>query len=374
MIGDVSRDEVNFHLKTSFHGFGNRIKICFEFEFDKNNTVMKFFAILTGLMLILLPFTAQAQDGYAGSWQLGLQDAAGPVKAEIDDFHHMLLIIITVITLAVTGLMAYAVVKFRRRKHVEPATFAHNTLIEVMWTILPVLILIVIAIPSFKILYFENRVPEPELTIKATGYQWYWGYEYMDYDGIEFLSYIIPDEEINTEEGQLRLLSTDNPVVVPINTNIQILTTAADVLHSFALPAAGVKKDAVPGQLNETWMRIDRPGTYYGQCSEICGTGHAYMPIEFRAVPRDEFDAWVGEQGGTLKVTDETEGETATTDGETVTGPQAEDGISSEDRNADPLEGQQQPVDNSQTENPDSEENKLENPKVDEDNVSNPGQ
>jgi cytochrome c oxidase subunit 2 len=139
------------------------------------------------------------------------------------------------------------------------------------------------------------------LTIKTTGYQWYWGYEYMDYDGLEFLAYPLAEDQIDESKGQRRLLSTDAPVVVPVGTNIQLLVTAADVLHAFALPAAGVKKDAIPGRLNETWMRLDKPGTYFGQCSEICGTGHAYMPIEIKAVPREEFDAWVRQQGGTLK-------------------------------------------------------------------------
>jgi cytochrome c oxidase subunit 2 len=197
--------------------------------------------------------------------------------------------------------LIFACIKFRRKKDVEPATFAHNTLIEIIWTIVPVIILIIIAIPSFKLLYFEDRIPEPELTIKTTGYQWYWGYEYMDYDDLEFLAYPLAEDQIDESKGQRRLLSTDAPVVVPVGTNIQLLVTAADVLHAFALPAAGVKKDAIPGRLNETWMRLDKPGTYFGQCSEICGTGHAYMPIEIKAVPREEFDAWVRQQGGTLK-------------------------------------------------------------------------
>jgi len=260
----------------------------------------KLFALFTTLFL-LNPLSAMAQDGYAGSWQLNLMNPVSPMKAEIVAFHNLLLWIITAITVVVTALLLYAVFKYRRKKGVEPATFAHNTLIEVIWTIVPVVILIVIAIPSFKLLYFEDRIPEPELTIKTTGYQWYWGYEYMDYDGLEFLSYPIADADIDESKGQRRLLSTDAPVVVPVDTNIQLLVTAADVLHAFALPSAGVKKDAVPGRLNETWMRIDKPGVYFGQCSEICGTGHSYMPIEVHAVSKEEFDAWTKAQGGTLK-------------------------------------------------------------------------
>jgi cytochrome c oxidase subunit 2 len=263
---------------------------------------MKLFATLFSFLMMAVPASAvEPTGGYADSWQLNLQPAISPMKAEIYDFHNLLLVIITAITVVVTLLLLYAAFKFRRKKDVEPAKFAHNTLIEVIWTIVPVVILIIIAIPSFKLLYFEDRIPEPELTIKTTGYQWYWGYEYMDYDGLEFLSYPIPEDEIDESKGQRRLLSTDAPVVVPIDTNIQLLVTAADVLHAFALPAAGVKKDAVPGRLNETWMRIDKPGTYFGQCSEICGTGHSYMPIEVIAVTKEEFDAWTRAQGGKLK-------------------------------------------------------------------------
>lgn len=244
---------------------------------------------------------AMAQDGYAGSWQLNMQEPVSPVLKQIDTFHDLLLWITIAVTVVVTLLLAYACFKYRRKKGVEAADFAHNTLIEVIWTIIPVVILIVIAIPSFTLLFFEDRIPEPELTIKTTGYQWYWGYEYTDYDGLDFLAYPISDDEIDESKGQRRLLSTDNPVVVPVNTNIQILVGAADVLHAFALPAAGVKKDAVPGQLNETWMRIEKEGTYFGQCSEICGAGHSYMPIEVKAVSKKEFNAWAKAQGGKLK-------------------------------------------------------------------------
>lgn len=275
---------------------------------------------------------AMAQEGYPGSWQLGLQNPSSPLKTQIDHFHDLLLWIIVAITVIVTLLLVYAVVKFRRRKNVEPATFAHNTLIEVLWTIIPVIILIVIAIPSFKLLFFENRIPEPEMTLKVTGYQWYWGYEYTDYDGLDFLSYPIADADIDADAGQKRLLSTDNPVVVPVDTNIQFLVTSADVIHAFAMPSAGVKKDAVPGRMNETWTRFDKEGTYFGQCSEICGTGHAYMPIEFKVVSKDAFEKWAKSKGGVRK------------------------------------------VQNSETVKPDSVENKLDNPKVDADNVSNSGQ
>jgi cytochrome c oxidase subunit 2 len=167
-------------------------------------------------------------------------------------------------------------------------------------------------IKSFPLLYYIDRSHEPEMTLKATGYQWYWGYEYPDQGGINFQSYMIPDKEIDKSKGQLRLLSTDNPVVLPVDTNIQILTTAADVIHAFAMPALGVKIDAIPGRINETWVRITKPGIYYGQCSELCGKDHAFMPIEIHAVSREEFNAWAISKGGTgLKVAEAAQSETA---------------------------------------------------------------
>ena len=322
---------------------------------------MKLITIFLSFLLIALPQSALAQTGYAGSWQTGLQEAVTPIKAQIDDFHQLLLIIVIAITVIITALLLFAAFKFRRRKHVEPATFAHNTLIEVLWTIVPVVILIIIAIPSFKILYFEDRIPEPELSIKVTGYQWYWGYEYMDYEGLEFLSYMIAEKDIDESIGQRRLLSTDNPVIVPVGVNIEIVVTAADVLHSFALPAAGIKRDAVPGRLNLTWMRIDKPGTYYGQCSEICGTGHAYMPIEIIAVPRAEFDAWVASKGGTLIQ--------AETDASLEAKEEVIEDLEDSNLGNDPDEN----VQNSETQAPDSIENKLNSPNVEEENISNPG-
>ncbi|PCI01551.1 MAG: cytochrome c oxidase subunit II [Alphaproteobacteria bacterium] len=261
----------------------------------------RYFSAILAFLITALPLGAMAQDGYAGSWQLNMQEPVSPILREIGTFHDLLLWIITVITVIVTALMLYACFKYRRKKGVKAADFAHNTVIEIIWTIIPIVILIVIAIPSFTLLYFEDRIPEPELTIKTTGYQWYWGYEYTDYDDLEFLAYPIADVDIDESKGQRRLLSTDNPVVVPVDTNIQILIAAADVLHAFAVPAAGVKKDAVPGQLNETWMRIEKEGTYFGQCSEICGAGHSYMPIEIKAVSKEAFNAWAKAQGGKLK-------------------------------------------------------------------------
>lgn len=254
------------------------------------------------ILLSLLPvviFTAiglWALPALAGSpteWQLGLQAPSSPSAERINEFHNMLLWIISGISLFVLVLLIYVVLRFNAKSNPKPQLFTHNVLLEVIWTAVPVLILIVIAIPSFRVLYQNDRLEQPEMTIKVTGYQWYWGYEYPDNEGINFLSYMIAEDDIDESKGEKRLLSTDTKLVLPVDTNIQILVTAADVLHAWAVPALGVKIDAVPGRLNETWVRITKPGTYYGQCSELCGKDHAYMPIEIKAVSKEEFERWV---------------------------------------------------------------------------------
>lgn len=226
--------------------------------------------------------------------QMGLMEAASSRMERITDFHNNLLMwIITAIVIFVMGLLFWVAIRYNRKKNPTPSKTTHNVLIEILWTAIPVLILIIIAIPSFKMLYYLERVEDPEMTVKVTGYQWYWGYEYVDHDNINFLSYMIPEDEVDPAKNQVRLLSTDNPVVLPIDTNIRFIVTAADVLHSFTVPPFGFKKDAVPGRLNETWVKIDKPGIYFGQCSEICGTNHAYMPIEIHAVTKEEFEEWL---------------------------------------------------------------------------------
>lgn len=243
------------------------------------------------------PLTAEPlkQIGLAHSWQLGFQEAASPVKEHIDKFHHLLIWIITGITLFVLSLLVWVVVRYNARRNPVPSTTSHNTMIEVIWTVIPVAILIVIAIPSFNLLFYGGRIPEADMTLKVTGYQWYWGYEYPDQGGITFNSYMIPEKDIDASKGQKRLLDTDNAVILPVDTTIRVQVTASDVLHSWAMPALGVKKDAVPGRLNETWLRIDKPGIYYGQCSEICGTGHSFMPIMIKAIPKADFEKWVAD-------------------------------------------------------------------------------
>ena len=202
----------------------------------------------------------------------------------------MLLPIITAITAFVLFLVIYACIRFREKKNVVPSKTSHNTLIEIAWTLVPCLILIAMAVPSFKVLYSQDKIPEADVTIKAIGYQWYWGYEYPD-ENIIFDSYMIEENEL--KPGQPRLLAVDNEVVVPVNKVIKVLITANDVLHAWALPSFGVKRDAVPGRINETWFKADRVGTFYGQCSELCGIKHAFMPITVNVVTQKEYDIWL---------------------------------------------------------------------------------
>ena len=248
--------------------------------------------IFVALMGTFLPMTT-ALAGEPKPWQKGLQEPASPVMENIVSFHNMLLWIITAITVFVLFLLLIILVKFNAKANPVPSKTTHNFLLEVIWTVVPVIILFIIAIPSLKYLFYMDRTIEADMTVKVTGYQWNWGYEYPDHDGINFFSYMIPDEEIDPSKGEKRLLSTDTKVVLPIDTDIQFLITSADVIHSWAVPAFGIKRDAVPGRTNEAWVRITRPGTYYGMCSELCGKDHAFMPIEIKAVTKDEFENWV---------------------------------------------------------------------------------
>ena len=225
-------------------------------------------------------------------WQLGFQEAATENMAMITDFNNFLLYLMTAITLLVLGLMVYVMIRFNAKANPEPSKTTHNTLVEVVWTVLPILILVVIAIPSFRLLYFQREIPQAELTVKAVGYQWYWGYEYPDNGDFAFDSLMLNDEE---RGDQPRLLATDTAMVVPVDTTVRVIVTAADVLHAFAMPAFGLKMDAVPGRLNETWFKAEKTGTFYGQCSELCGIRHAFMPIRIEVVSKEEFAAWVEE-------------------------------------------------------------------------------
>ncbi len=255
----------------------------------KKNKII--FTAIIAFCLLIASTHALAAQGHPEPWQLGLQDAASTVMEKIYNLHNFLLAIITVISVFVLALILYVCVKFNRKRNPRPSTVTHNTKLEIIWTTIPVLILIIIAFPSVSLLYFQENPPEePEMTIKVVGYQWYWGYEYPDNKDISFESYIIRDNDLR--EGQIRLLEVDNRVVLPVDTTIRVQVTAADVIHAWAVPALGIKIDAVPGRLNETWVKITKPGVYRGQCSELCGKDHGFMPIVVEAVSKESFKKW----------------------------------------------------------------------------------
>ena len=227
------------------------------------------------------------------NWQLGFQDSASQGMTEIVSFHNNILLpVIIAISVFVLFLMIYVCIRFRASKNPNPSKTTHNVAVEVLWTLIPCLILIVMAVPSFKILYKQDTIPKADVTVKAVGYQWYWGYEYPD-ENIIFESYMIKEDEL--KDNQPRLLTVDNEVVVPVNKVVKVLITANDVLHAWALPSFGVKRDAVPGRINETWFKAEKVGTYYGQCSELCGIQHAFMPITVRVVTDEEYAIWLAE-------------------------------------------------------------------------------
>ena len=237
--------------------------------------------------------TSHALADQPKDWQLGFQNAASETMRDIVNFHdNLLLPIIIAISVFVLFLMVYACIRFRASANPVPSKRTHNVAVEVLWTLIPCLILIVMAVPSFKILYKQDTIPKAEVTVKAVGYQWYWGYEYPD-ENIIFESYMIEDKDL--KENQPRLLAVDNAVYVPVNKVVKVMITANDVLHAWALPSFGVKRDAIPGRINETWFKADRTGTFYGQCSELCGIKHAFMPITVNVVSEDEYNKWLEE-------------------------------------------------------------------------------
>ncbi|MFK8252558.1 cytochrome c oxidase subunit II [Ancylobacter terrae] len=236
---------------------------------------------------------ALAGTGQPSPWQINLQGAASPVMESIHSFHHFLLAIIIAVVLLVLVLLVVVALKFNEKANPVPSKTTHHTLIEVVWTVVPVLILVAIAIPSFRLLFLQLDLPKADLTVKITGHQWYWSYEYPDNGPFGFDSMMVPDADL--KPGQPRLLAVDNEVVVPVNKTVRIQVTAADVIHSFALPSFGVKIDALPGRLNESWFQATKEGVYYGQCSELCGKDHAFMPIAIRVVNDEQFTAWIEE-------------------------------------------------------------------------------
>jgi cytochrome c oxidase subunit 2 len=225
-------------------------------------------------------------------WQLGLQPAATPVMSDIVWFHDFLLWLIAAVTLFVLVLLVVVMVRFNARANPIPSRTTHNTTIEVIWTVVPVVILVAIAVPSFRLLFYQLEVPKADVTVKATGKQWFWSYQYPD-SNFEFDSLMVPEKDL--KPGQPRLLAVDNEMVVPVNKVVKVITTAADVIHAFAVPAFGIKIDAIPGRVNETWFRAEREGRYYGQCSELCGRDHAFMPIVVTVVSEQAYAAWLDE-------------------------------------------------------------------------------
>ncbi|HIA80875.1 MAG TPA: cytochrome c oxidase subunit II [Rhodospirillales bacterium] len=263
----------------------------------------KYKQIVSRLFYTVLLAAAWLQTGpsFAQSgpqpWQMNFRPSATPVMDDIVEFHNLLLVIEVIIVLFVLGLMVYICVKFNAKANPVPSKTTHNSLLEVAWTVIPIIVLIVIAVPSMKLLVFMDKAPKEkvEMTLKVIGHQWYWSYEYPDAGNLAFDSNIIPDEEIDASKGQIRLLEVDNRIAIPVDTTIRVLMTSEDVLHNWAVPAFGIKMDTVPGRINESWIRVPaaRAGVYRGQCSELCGVNHGYMPIVIEAKSKQDFAKWL---------------------------------------------------------------------------------
>ncbi len=259
---------------------------------------MKVLSRLTVIAVIAGALLASAGAAYAGlghpsPWEMDLQGSASPVMDEISEFHYFLLWVTGVISVFVLGLLLIIIVRFNARANPTPSRTTHNTPIEIIWTVVPVIILAVIAIPSFRLLFVELDVPHPDLTIKATGKQWFWSYAYPDNGNFEFDSLMVQTKDL--KPGQPRLLTVDNEMVVPENKVVHVLVTGADVIHSFTVPSFGIRIDAVPGRMNETWFKATKTGMFYGQCSELCGKDHSFMPIAVHVVNDSDFNAWVAQ-------------------------------------------------------------------------------
>ena len=255
-----------------------------------------FLSILSFPMLFIQSLWTVEPKGVAEDYGINLQNPVTEVARDVYSMHAFVTIIMAIITLFVLGLIIWVCYKYSAKKNANPSKTVHNTLIEILWTAIPVLILVVIAIPSFKLLYKQDVIPEPDLTIKAIGYQWYWGYEYPDNGNFAYEAFMLQSaDELEEDKPYKRMLTTDTKVVVPVDKIVRMQVTAADVLHSWAVPAFGVKTDAVPGRLNETWFKAEKTGIFYGMCSELCGVNHQSMPIEIHVVTQEEFNVWVEE-------------------------------------------------------------------------------
>jgi cytochrome c oxidase subunit II len=247
-------------------------------------------------------------------WQMGFQPAASPVRDQIDFLHDdILLPIITVISLFVLGLLLYVIVRYDARRHPTPTKTTHNTVIEVIWTAVPILILLVIFFPSMKLLYYVDRAQKADMTLKVTGRQWYWSYEYPEQNNFAFDSTMLAEDEVG-KYGEKRLLGVDKPAVVPVGATVRILVGGSDVIHSWFVPSMGVQEYAVVGRENEAWMKVERPGTYYGQCNQICGLNHPFMPIEIKAVSKEDFEKWLKQPDSLWNVPKKSAGGTPDTD------------------------------------------------------------
>jgi len=233
---------------------------------------------------------AFAKQYLADPWEMWFQDSHSPVMDRIEQFHNLVFGVEVAIVLLVLGLLGYIIFNFNSKRNPVPSKTTHNTLLEVVWTVVPIIILVVIAIPSLKLLYYSDSTPNPDMTLKVTGNQWFWTYTYPDRDGMSFDS--LPKFADDLKKGEPRLLTVDNPVVLPVNTNIRVLLTSNDVIHDWAVPALGLKTDNTPGRVNETWVRIEDEGTYYGMCSELCGLNHSFMPIQIEAVSKKKYEEW----------------------------------------------------------------------------------
>lgn len=253
------------------------------------------------LFFLVLGYVTQGFANYPVAWQTNFQSSATPIMDKVIEVHDYLLYIIIPIGIGVCGVLLYVVWRFRASKNPTPSLTTHNTKLEVTWTLIPALMLLVLAFPSLRLIYFADKTNEADMTVKIVGRQWYWHYEYPD-EKIEFDSTMIADKDI--QPNQTRLLDVDHDMVIPVNTNVRLLATASDVIHSWAVPAFGVKQDTVPGRLKEFWIRVHREGTFYGQCSEICGPGHAYMPIKVRVVSKEKYKQWLEKSKQTFAMND----------------------------------------------------------------------
>ncbi len=262
------------------------------------------FAVAAGLMLSGSAWAQVVQAPHP--WELSFQAPHSPVQQSVEGLHALVIWLMALVTIFVAALLGYVMWRYNARRNPVASRVSHHTALEVAWTVLPVLILVVIAIPSFRLVYFEDRTEAADMTIKVTGHQWFWEYTYPDQGGVDFSSLVVPEDQL--QPGQLRNLEVDNRLVLPSGKNIRILTTSADVIHSFFIPSLGVQRYAIPGRTIETWVKIDQPGVYYGQCNQICGTNHSLMPISIQALSEKDFAAWV-EQAKTKFAANDATGE-----------------------------------------------------------------